>query len=136
MQVFIFQAALLCEACGEAKRAALIGYFRDNGGAPDDESSYDSDDFPKGPYREGGGEADTPQHCDSCNTFLYNPLTGDGYRYVREALDYTADIEPGDSEYTLSTRLAAKLREINKPVLAEWAEFYPEAFTRREGGTL
>ena len=43
-----------------------------------DENDYDSDDLPKGPYSNGGGEADTPQHCDGCGAFLENPLTGDG----------------------------------------------------------
>ncbi|KKL11925.1 hypothetical protein LCGC14_2540860, partial [marine sediment metagenome] len=38
------------------------------------------------PYLDGGGEADTPQHCDHCSVFLENPLTGDGYAYVIEAL--------------------------------------------------
>jgi hypothetical protein len=34
------------------------------------ESDYDSDDLPKGPYAQGGGEADTPQHCEGCGQFL------------------------------------------------------------------
>lgn len=49
-----------------------------------DESSYDSDEFPKGPYLDGGGESDTPQHCGACHEFLENPLTDDGLEYVRE----------------------------------------------------
>ena len=32
----------------------------------------------------GGGESDTPQHCDDCDVFLENPLTDDGNEYVRE----------------------------------------------------
>jgi hypothetical protein len=32
------------------------------------ESDYDSEDLPKGPYADGGGEADTPQHCDVGNS--------------------------------------------------------------------
>jgi hypothetical protein len=49
------------------------------------ESDYDSDDVPKGPYADGGGEADTPQHCDGCGQFLENLLTGDGLIYVEDA---------------------------------------------------
>lgn len=49
-----------------------------------DESSYDSGEFPKGPYGNGGGESDTPQHCGGCHEFLENPLTSAGYRYIRE----------------------------------------------------
>jgi len=50
------------------------------------ESDYDSGDPPKGPYADGGGEADFPQHCDGCGQFLGNPLTGDGLIYVEDAL--------------------------------------------------
>ena len=85
MDVYIFQAALYCERCGEAICESLTA----KGKAPDDpseERSYDSDDYPKGPYANGGGEADTPQHCDECQLFLENPLTGEGVQYVREAI--------------------------------------------------
>lgn len=85
MNVYIFQAALLCEDCGAARRKKINA--SGNGPAsPDDESSYDSDDHPKGPYPDGGGESDTPSHCDSCRAFLENPLTGDGVKYVAEAI--------------------------------------------------
>lgn len=53
---YIFQAALLCEACGEHVRAQLTAA----GKAPDDpdnENTYDSDDFPKGPYDAEGEDA-------------------------------------------------------------------------------
>lgn len=30
---------------------------------PQDESLYDSGEWPKGPYGNGGGEANSPQHC-------------------------------------------------------------------------
>jgi hypothetical protein len=79
MDAYVYRAALLCDECGKATRKALADR------APvdqDDESSYDSDDYPKGPYANGGGEADTPQHCDMCNVFLENPLTDYGRRYV------------------------------------------------------
>jgi hypothetical protein len=51
------------------------------------ESSYDSDEWPKGPYCDGGGEADNPQHCACCTVFLCNPLTQDGVAYVRAMLE-------------------------------------------------
>jgi hypothetical protein len=60
------------------KRAKAIGHDLE------DESSYDSDEYPKGPYPNGGGESDSPQHCADCREFLENPLTSDGYDYVRE----------------------------------------------------
>ena len=68
MDVYVFQAALLCESCGEAICAKL-----NRNGV--DSDRVDSDSFPKGPYGNGGGEADTPQHCDACGVFLENPLT-------------------------------------------------------------
>ena len=81
MEVYIFQAALLCAECAQQVMAEI-----EYPGNPKDEYTYDSDDYPKGPYSDGGGEADTPQHCDHCGVFLENPLTGDGYVYVIEAL--------------------------------------------------
>ena len=39
-------------------------------------------------HSNGGGEADAPQHCDSCGVFLENPLTWyDGYQYVSAAIE-------------------------------------------------
>jgi hypothetical protein len=72
-----------------------------------DESDYDSDDLPKGPCPSGGGEADTPQHCDGCGAFLENPLTGDGLRYINEKLTEHARKGSGNAE-----------------VLKAWAERY------------
>ena len=85
MNAYMYQAALYCEDCGEAIREQLSK--ADPGKLqPSLEHTYDSDDYPKGPYIDGGGESDWPQHCDSCGTFLENPLTSDGYEYVAEAL--------------------------------------------------
>ena len=102
MDVYIFQAALLCKHDGEKVRRELTR-AGEAPADPDDEQSYDSDDFPKGPFPDGGGEADTPQHCDICHMFLENPLTSDGMQYVLEALD------EGRGDTT---------------VLKEWADFY------------
>lgn len=81
MQVYVYQAALYCEPCGEAIRERLTK----EGSAPadpDDETSFDSDEFPKGPCDEG--ESDTPSHCDACREFLESDLTADGETYVKE----------------------------------------------------
>lgn len=51
------------------------------------EIRYDSSEYPKGPYPDGGGEADSPQHCGGCGLFLENPLTEDGWRYVRNSAE-------------------------------------------------
>lgn len=82
MDAYVFQAALICEDCSHAVQGTLPKPAHVD---MNDQSSYDSDDWPKGPYGDGGGEADTPQHCDMCGVFLDNPLTGDGETYVRDA---------------------------------------------------
>lgn len=122
MNVYIFQAALLCEGCGEATRNQL----REStiqlhpGFVESDEYTYDSDYFPKGPYGDGGGEADSPQHCDHCQVFLGNSLTTDGVAYVREQLNEVEDTSGFDCPldwHEFSKRLAT-----DHPVLAIWAE--------------
>jgi len=78
-ETYIFNAALLCEECAEELMTKLRNEGKPNTG--------DSDDYPQGPYPNGGGEADCPQHCDSCLMFLENSLTSDGENYVREAVE-------------------------------------------------
>ena len=96
MNAYIYCAALYCEDCGERIRRTLTA----EGKAPadrSDESSYDSDDYPKGPFSDGGGEADSPQYCDGCGTFLENALTEEGERYTREMIEQLEHGSP-DSE--------------------------------------
>ncbi len=95
---YIYQADLWCDSCGRAIRRQL----RREGHAPaypQDETSYDSDEFPK--YAADSGEADCPQHCgagEDCleaielpsgrkiGALLSTDLTGDGVRYTQEAI--------------------------------------------------
>src|SRR5438445_11753376 len=77
------------------------------------ESSYDSDDFPKGPYASDQNEADTPQHCANCHVFLENPLTSEGYDYV---LAKMADTDERNAAFLPG--------QILSTVVREWAEFY------------
>lgn len=96
MKAYMYKAAWLCEGCGESTRQELT----EQGNAPadiDNESSYDSDGFPKGPYDNGGGESDSPQHCDQCQCFLENPLTDDGLDYVKETIHNQKEIGGVDS---------------------------------------
>lgn len=85
--VFIYQAALLCHRCGNAVRERLTSEGKAPA-QPDNESTYDSKDFPKVAGVEGDGqsEADSPQHCDQCHAFLHNRLTSDGDAFVDEAV--------------------------------------------------
>lgn len=83
MQVYIYQAALYCVDCGNSicEDLTAAGKAPED---PEDEGSYDSDDFPKGPTDEG--ESDSPSHCDGCQCFLETDLTEEGKRYVIEAV--------------------------------------------------
>jgi hypothetical protein len=81
----------------------LAALIEANGRDPVNPATWDSDEFPKGPESDGGGESDTPAHCCQCHTFLENPLTGDGYEYVLEQLRDGS----GDAD-----------------VLAEWRRYY------------
>ena len=131
MDAYIYKAALWCGPCmiktlvAERKAApgaidlspteALAQIVSANGFTT--ESDYDSDDLPKGPYADGGGEADTPQHCDECSQFLENPLTGDGLTYVEDAI-----------RAALRTK---RLTGATNDAVVEWANFYKDELDLR-----
>ena len=75
MGVYIFRAALYCEECGDQIKRDL-GWKNNYCG--------DSDYYPV--YVEDSGEADSPQHCDSCHVPLENPLTSEGVNYVLQTI--------------------------------------------------
>lgn len=107
MNAYIYQAALYCEHCGEKIRQRLTAEGKAPAN-PDDEYTYDSDDFPKGPYPDGGGNADCPQHCDSCHCHLENPLTAEGELYVTEKfLDWLTRFDGDES------------------TIEQWRNYYP-----------
>lgn len=121
MKAFMFQAALLCEDCGDAHKATHVKPDHADEG---DESSYDSDEWPKGPYEDGGGEADCPQHCDACGLFLENPLTGDGENYVLDAFRDYVDAGHGSIEVLVEWRHAYSwmwdhYEDVSLPLLLE-----------------
>ena len=96
MDAYVYQAALLCTPCAHAATLGCEGqnivYGSDYSHQFWPHSWQESDYYPQGPYADGGGEADSPQHCDHCGLFLENPLTGDGNRYVNEKLtEYARD---------------------------------------------
>jgi hypothetical protein len=105
IEVYMYQADLFCKECGDKIRADIPGYNRPDD--PDDECSYDSDQFPKGPYGDGGGEADSPHHCGNheCGKFLGNPLTYDGMKYVAEAVVEALGREYDEGSVALRTWL-------------------------------
>jgi hypothetical protein len=126
MDVYLYNAALWCGPCiiktlvAGRKAApgaidmppaeALEQIVSANGFI--NESDYDSHDLPKGPYADGGGEADTPQHCDGCGQFLENPLTGDGLIYVEDAI-----------RDSLRTKT---LSGATNNAVVDWAKFYKD----------
>lgn len=114
MDAYLFQGALFCPTCAKEIKADTKPPAGVDPAKPD-ESLYDSDDYPKGPYPNGGGEADSPQHCDRCAVFLQSPLTSDGMAYVREQVADGHDLHASDGALKITWR---------NPVVKEWAEYY------------
>lgn len=81
MEGYIYAGSFYCPNCTAIIKAEL----EQPEGYPD-ERTYDSGEYPKGPFEMGLEESDTPDRCDRCGLFLRNPLTTDGYRYVIAAL--------------------------------------------------
>ena len=121
MDVYIYCADIYCEDCGEAAKRLILRTAK----APAD--TGDSDDYPQGPYSDGGGEADTPQHCGDCGVFLGNELTGDGEDYV------TAAIREAYSEAEAGLPLNRELYPLDLgPVIKEWEDFYDYLLANEE----
>ena len=126
MDAYIYRAALWCGPCvikalvpsrkaapaaiDMSPAEALQQIVSANGFTS--ESDYDSDDLPKGPIADGGGEADTPRHCEECGQFLANPLTSDGLIWVEDAI-----------RDCLTTR---KSTAVSTDAVNEWADFYKD----------
>jgi hypothetical protein len=85
--MYVYQADTYCDSCGEAIRAQLLA-SGDAPADPDDEWSYDSDDFPKGPC--GEESTDGPDHCASYGDCLEGVNLGD-YGLAIEAPLYGAE---------------------------------------------
>jgi hypothetical protein len=77
MNVYQFQAEILCEVCAE--------FYMNTHDKP--AQADDSDEWPQGPYTSGGGEANFPCHCGACQDFLGNPLTSDGLNWLTDELN-------------------------------------------------
>ena len=94
---YIYQADVWCDDCGKAicERLTCEGKAPAN---PDDEWSFDSDDYPK--HADDHDESDYPQHCAAgakCLNavtlpsgdkvgLLFGELTRDGVQYVKDAI--------------------------------------------------
>lgn len=88
---YIYQADTYCDDCGKDIRKELdqLGKAPND---PDDESSYDSDEYPKGPY--SSGEADYEKHCDRCGEALDNEVIV----YENKAI-YVENVENSDYQF-------------------------------------
>lgn len=68
---YAYQAALLCDKCGSALQSELASRVVEDDG--------DSQDFPQGPYPDGGGESDSAQFCSS-GPHCLEALTVNGHK--------------------------------------------------------
>lgn len=137
METYIYNADLLCGDCGHDVRrnieATAMDSFRERnpdaildssdpedvdialGFDPENESDYDSEQYPKGPFP--AGESDSPDHCGKCGVFLENPLTGDGYEYVIDAFISFLVYRDGDAE-----------------TIRQWLAFYADSLDMADVG--
>lgn len=112
---YIYCADLYCANCAEKIMADLSKPEGEEG------LDYGSDDYPCGPYADGGGEADSVQHCADCGELLENPLTEEGLEHLRDMLaetetDAVRYLATGELRHTLEDlqhrcRLAIQYRE-------------------------
>lgn len=131
MDAFIFNADIYCPACAAKIKAALDAQGK-TPAQPDDERTFDSDEYPKGPFDNGGGESDTPQHCGDCGVYLDAPLTTSGVDYAIEHLQSYVDRDSGTAE--VLDIWAADLKDYSLDA-AQQATL--DAFTsKREGETV
>ena len=99
MQAYIYNADIYCSDC----KKAIIKRLKNEGVEP---TEFDSEAWPQGPYENGGGESDYPQHCGDCQVFMENSLTSDGEEYV----------------------IAAAKDALGGDVAKEWKEYYSYLF--------
>ena len=117
---YVYQADLWCDDCG----AEICSELKRRGAAPDDpddQYSYDSDDYPK--YVVSEGESDCPSHCasgDDCinaveiepgwkvGCLITEKLTSEGVEYVREAIE------------------KSRLKNIHSGIMELWAEAFSD----------
>ena len=101
---YIYAADIYCDDCGDEIKARIQaeGKAPEN---PNDETSYDSDEYPK--YCSDDDESDSPQHCGShedCLNAVTLPsgrkigcligtnLTDAGVEYLKEIVDKGGEV--------------------------------------------
>lgn len=118
MDAYVYNAALWCDDCiAKLKSERVKPEHVDE----ENEASYDSDEWPKGPFADGGGEASCPQHCDGCGAFLENPLTSYGYNYTAEHVADAITVMLNTARVAWSETPTVPYRSV---ALDTWAPFY------------
>lgn len=102
-ECFIYKDKFYCLICC-LKIQKEIDWIPDN---VNDFSSYGNDEYPHGPFVNGGGPADGPRHCRGCSAHLKNPLTELGQKAVENTVE-----------------LYYKTGEGDKVKIEIWREFY------------
>jgi len=105
---YIYQADVYCDECGKE----ICQDFKESIKHPG-YTWYDSNEYPKGPYSSDMNESDCPQHCNGCEEFLENPLTEEGYWYVRGAMHKLRTYEKEGLIY-----------KGQKEIVEKWIDFY------------
>lgn len=121
MDTYIYQADIYCEECAQ-KISNKIMVKPEKIFDTRNLKGLSSDEFPHGPFPNGGGEADTPQHCGNCGLFLENALTGDGECYVRARIKFLKEFRSKEG--------LIKIEVVNE--LYKWEVFYGYLFEDQE----
>jgi hypothetical protein len=151
--VYAYQGALYCDDCAEQIIEEL-----DAQGAEDD---GDSEQYPQGPHSDGGGESDSPYHCDNgaqCVNAVQvpggakigcpfgNPMTVEGLSHLVEAI--ADDVLRQDDHARAVGRLwrsiysevdamdLIKITPGGRQVCAAWPANLGELFTVLDVGTV
>ena len=121
MNAYIYRADIYCESCVEKIKAAIDADRHSRGYVAPLYEREDSDRYPQGPYANGGGESDSPQHCGKCGDFLENPLTSQGQLYLTEMLTEVSDVDEPQR-----TWCAFYERDPEAPYFDKWGNFRGE----------
>jgi len=116
MNAYIYQANIYCEPCIKEMVTQV-----------QDIHEFDSDEYAKGPFSDGGGESDYPTHCGLCHDFLENPLTTEGEEYVKGVIhDPLLEVHPADHD----DAYAFEEQRSHEPavIMRQWREFYGYLF--------
>ena len=85
---YTYAADVYCKPCGDKIRASLDASGRTPANVQD-ETTFDSGEYPKGPVDFAYEEADYPDVCATCGVAMENPLTEYGTEQLLAAAQPT-----------------------------------------------